>query len=108
MSDAEKNGPGDSRAPEGSAAVSFTIVIPSRTLSNLLPCIGAIRRAGETAPVIVVWDAPKPGDRAIVDFMGIQATFRGMATVIQAPKAVHLRSGTATSASRRPARMLCC
>lgn len=39
----------------------YAIVIPSKTKSNLAASIGAIRKAGVKAPVIVVWD----GDDAI-------------------------------------------
>ena len=34
----------------------FSIIIPSRTAANLVPCIRAIREAGETARIIVVDD----------------------------------------------------
>jgi len=34
----------------------FSVVIPSKTASNLVPCIRAIREAGETARIIVVDD----------------------------------------------------
>lgn len=40
--------------------MSFSIVIPSRTASNLVPCIRAIREAGETARIIVVDDTDGP------------------------------------------------
>ena len=36
--------------------MSFSIVIPSKSLANLVPCVRAIREAGETARVIVVDD----------------------------------------------------
>lgn len=36
--------------------MSFSIVIPSRSSSNLVPCIRAIREAGEAARIIVVDD----------------------------------------------------
>ena len=36
--------------------MSFSIIIPSRSASNLVPCIRAIREAGETARIIVVDD----------------------------------------------------
>lgn len=36
--------------------MSFTIVIPTRNLDNLEQCVAAIRFAGETARIIVVWD----------------------------------------------------
>jgi hypothetical protein len=35
---------------------NFSVIIPSRNESNLRACIGAIRAAGETCRVIVVWD----------------------------------------------------
>ena len=34
----------------------ISVIIPSKMLSNLLPCIEAIRACGCNAPVIVVWD----------------------------------------------------
>lgn len=40
--------------------MAFSIIIPSRTASNLVPCILAIREAGETARIIVVDDFPYP------------------------------------------------
>jgi GT2 family glycosyltransferase len=40
--------------------VSFSIIIPSKSASNLVPCIRAIREAGETARIIVVDDFPYP------------------------------------------------
>jgi hypothetical protein len=40
----------------------FSIIIPSRTASNLIPCIRAIREAGETARIIVVDDFERRGD----------------------------------------------
>ena len=45
--------------------MAFSIVIPSKEAANLVPCIRAIREAGETARIIVVddgvlWD-PRPG-----------------------------------------------
>jgi GT2 family glycosyltransferase len=40
--------------------MSFSIIIPSRDASNLVPCIRAIREAGETARIIVVDDFPYP------------------------------------------------
>lgn len=36
--------------------MAFSIIIPSKTASNLVPCIRAIREAGETARIIVVDD----------------------------------------------------
>lgn len=36
--------------------MSFSIIIPSRTASNLVPCIKAIRDAGETCEIVVVSD----------------------------------------------------
>lgn len=36
--------------------MSFSIIIPSRNLDNLKACVAAIRAAGETARIIVVWD----------------------------------------------------
>lgn len=42
--------------------MSFSIVIPSRSESNLRACIGAIRDAGETCRIIVVWDGDIPED----------------------------------------------
>jgi GT2 family glycosyltransferase len=36
--------------------MSFSIIIPSRNAANLVPCIRAIREAGETARIIVVDD----------------------------------------------------
>ena len=36
--------------------MAFSIVIPSRNVDNLAACIKALREAGETARVIVVWD----------------------------------------------------
>ena len=36
--------------------MSFSIIIPSKSASNLVPCIRAIREAGETARIIVVDD----------------------------------------------------
>jgi O-antigen biosynthesis protein len=36
--------------------MSFSIVIPSKSAANLVPCIRAIREAGETARIIVVDD----------------------------------------------------
>lgn len=40
--------------------MSFSIVIPSRSPANLVPCIRAIRAAGERARIIVVDDMPYP------------------------------------------------
>ena len=34
----------------------FSIVIPSRKITNLIPCVEAIRDAGEKAQIVVVWD----------------------------------------------------
>jgi GT2 family glycosyltransferase len=39
----------------------FSIIIPSRNIENLTACVAAIRKAGETARVIVVWDDPTGG-----------------------------------------------
>jgi glycosyltransferase involved in cell wall biosynthesis len=36
--------------------LAFSIILPSRNESNLRACVGAIRAAGETCRVIVVWD----------------------------------------------------
>jgi GT2 family glycosyltransferase len=36
--------------------LSFSIIIPSRNIDNLIPCVAAIRAAGETARIIVAWD----------------------------------------------------
>ena len=36
--------------------MSFSIIIPSRNIENLLRCVAAIRSAGELARVIVIWD----------------------------------------------------
>ena len=36
--------------------MSFSIIIPSKSAANLVPCIRAIREAGETARIIVVDD----------------------------------------------------
>lgn len=36
--------------------MSFSIIIPSKMASNLVPCVRAIREAGETARIIVVDD----------------------------------------------------
>jgi glycosyltransferase involved in cell wall biosynthesis len=36
--------------------MSFSIIIPSKSASNLVPCVKAIRAAGETARIIVVDD----------------------------------------------------
>jgi O-antigen biosynthesis protein len=36
--------------------MAFSIVIPSKSASNLVPCIRAIREAGETARIVVVDD----------------------------------------------------
>jgi hypothetical protein len=36
--------------------MKFSIVIPSKTISNLIPCVHAIREAGEKARIITVWD----------------------------------------------------
>lgn len=36
--------------------MSFSIIIPSKNASNLVPCVRAIREAGETARIIVVDD----------------------------------------------------
>lgn len=49
--------------------MSFSIIIPSRSASNLLPCIRAIREAGETARIIVV-------DDGIVDDFKDSVTWR--------------------------------
>ena len=40
--------------------MSFSIIIPSKSAANLVPCIRAIREAGETARIIVVDDFPYP------------------------------------------------
>ena len=40
--------------------MNFSIIIPSRSASNLVPCIRAIREAGETARIIVVDDTDGP------------------------------------------------
>lgn len=47
--------------------MSFSIIIPSRSASNLVPCIRAIREAGETARIIVVDDGV---DWKSVDYNG--------------------------------------
>jgi GT2 family glycosyltransferase len=36
--------------------MAYTILIPSRNIDNLLTCVEAVRAAGETGRVIVVWD----------------------------------------------------
>ena len=36
--------------------MAYTILIPSRNIDNLLACIKAVRAAGETGRVIVLWD----------------------------------------------------
>jgi hypothetical protein len=51
----------------------FSIIIPSKSASNLAPCIRAIREAGETARIIVVDDG--------VDFAGQQPMFAGVQCV---------------------------
>jgi GT2 family glycosyltransferase len=40
--------------------MAYSVIIPSRNIDNLLACVGALRAAGETARVIVVWDHGKP------------------------------------------------
>lgn len=47
--------------------MSFSIIIPSKSASNLVPCVRAIREAGETARIIVVddgvdWSSLRPED----------------------------------------------
>jgi len=37
--------------------MSYSIVIPSRNIDNLTACVKALRAAGETGRVIVVWDS---------------------------------------------------
>jgi GT2 family glycosyltransferase len=39
---------------------AYSVIIPSKNIDNLLACVGALRAAGETARVIVVWDHGKP------------------------------------------------
>lgn len=53
----------------------YSVVIPSRTASNLVPCIRAIREAGETARIIVVddgvdWIQDSPDGRCRVHILG--------------------------------------
>jgi hypothetical protein len=36
--------------------LSFSVIIPSRNASNLVPCVEAVRRAEPTAPIVVVDD----------------------------------------------------
>jgi GT2 family glycosyltransferase len=36
--------------------MAYTILIPSRNIDNLMACVGALRAAGETGRVIVLWD----------------------------------------------------
>ena len=36
--------------------MSYSIIIPSRNIDNLTACVRALREAGETGRVIVVWD----------------------------------------------------
>lgn len=53
--------------------MSFSIIIPSRNAANLVPCVRAIREAGETARIIVVDDGiawtrgPDPLHDALLD-----------------------------------------
>lgn len=44
------------RHAEGGQRVSYTIVIPSCTESNLRACVASIRAAGETGRIIAAWD----------------------------------------------------
>jgi len=46
----------DERANQPGETMAFSIIIPSRDASNLVPCVRAIREAGETARIIVVDD----------------------------------------------------
>jgi GT2 family glycosyltransferase len=52
--------------------MSFSIIIPSKSASNLVPCIRAIREAGETARIIVVddglaWDTYTREDQLAIE-----------------------------------------
>jgi GT2 family glycosyltransferase len=58
--------------------MSFSIIIPSKTATNLAPCIRAVRAAGETSRIIVVDDGIEPGVHR--DYAHSQAT------VIEGPK----------------------
>ena len=40
--------------------MSFSVIIPSKSAANLVPCVRAIREAGETCRIIVVDDFPYP------------------------------------------------
>jgi len=47
----------------------FSIVIPSRKITNLIPCVEAIRDAGETAQIVVVWDGSSKASYIAFDLL---------------------------------------
>ena len=49
--------------------MSLSVIIPSRTASNLIPCIEAVRRHEPTARIIVVDDTPDLSLRPRVEWM---------------------------------------
>ena len=53
--------------------MNFSIIIPSRSASNLVPCIRAIREAGETARIIVVDDGVEwPSDEPLAEWGALE------------------------------------
>ena len=48
--------------------MSFSIIILSRNISNLTACVAAIRKAGETARVVVIDDGLERG--SLLDLVG--------------------------------------
>lgn len=61
--------------------MSYSVIIPSRNETNLRACVSAIRAAGETCRIIVVWDGddiefPGPAIAGIAEAPGVQV-YRG-------------------------------
>ena len=54
--------------------MSFSVIVPSRSASNLVPCIRAIREAEETARIIVVDDGVDwPSDEPLSEWGALEA-----------------------------------
>jgi len=65
--------------------MSLSVIIPSRNESNLRACIKALRAAGETCRVIVVWDGPREDGIAAVEGLPGVGSLCHIARVIAGP-----------------------
>src|ERR1039458_2770349 len=57
--------------------MAYSIIIPSRNVQNLRACVAAIRQAGETARVIVVWDSTPVSYQGLVPAMNHYPPWEG-------------------------------